>query len=63
LKGCVYYATPFYSSRSFFKKFDLVHQLHHRLLSLTPCQWMRIIGTSFFLASEKQQFINRSNKL
>ncbi|WP_232343783.1 MULTISPECIES: hypothetical protein, partial [unclassified Gilliamella] len=26
-------------------------------LSLTPCQWMRIIGTSFFLASDYCKFI------
>ena len=32
LKGCVYYATPFYSSRSFFKIFDLAHSHYFRLL-------------------------------
>ncbi|WP_216354393.1 hypothetical protein, partial [Gilliamella apicola] len=32
-------------------------------LSLTPCQWMRIIGISFFLASKKAQIFIRSDNL
>ncbi|MCX8607646.1 hypothetical protein, partial [Gilliamella sp. B3771] len=47
----------------FLKNLILLTNHFLRLLSLTPCQWMRIIGTSFFLASKNNKFFNCSNKV